>query len=90
MYTCLIFAKQFFPGLDNVRMWLAGQYGPRRALMGDLATRGKYSLASAQNGKAWFVFRFEDIKAGKVPRIAHLNEGEEIEQGVRAYADNAN
>jgi hypothetical protein len=85
MISCLTFNKEQFPGLDNVRLWLANQTGERRAALGDLAVRGKFSMANQTGRKAWFVCRFSDIIAGTVPKISELGAGEVLEQGVTAW-----
>ncbi len=84
-YACLTFDQTAFPGLANVRAWLTSQTGERAKALGDLAVRGKFSIANSHGRRAWFVYRFADVAAGKVPRLSGLKSGAELEGGVTAY-----
>jgi len=90
MYTALTFSEECFPGLENIRLWLANQAGEKLAALGDLAVAGKYAMAHSRGRRCHFVYRLADLKGGNVPRLADCKEGTELDQGVCAFESKTN
>ena len=86
MYAALIFDCKCFPDLQNIRLWLANQTGDKLAKLGELAVPGKYAMAFCRQRNCNFVYRLSDIKGGNVPRLKDCQVGDELDQGVTAYA----
>ena len=90
MYAVLTFDEAQFPGLTNVRLWLANQTGEKAAALGDLCIKGKYAIAYGRKRRAHFVYKHADRLTGKVPALATCTAGTVLDQGVCAFESKTN